>query len=138
MRNENFQPSFKFCILPKNALFRGCSNCKHWESVSRNSNLSAAVLDVKPSRRNSNLYDSRENHHKVETLNNLVSLQYSKWNRDFMKVNLQKFSFRNLLTYMKNIHFSPSLEQPMETSRRNTASRHRNNVHVYDKWPVWG
>ena len=44
----------------------------------------------------------------------------------------------NLLTYMKNIHFSSSLERPMETSRRNTASRHRDNVHVYDKWSVWG
>ena len=39
----------------------------------------------------------------------------------------------NLLTNMKNIHFSSSLERPMETSRRNTASRHRDNVHVYDK-----
>ena len=39
----------------------------------------------------------------------------------------------NLLTYMKNIHFSSSLERPTETSRRNTASRHRDNVHVYDK-----
>ena len=38
----------------------------------------------------------------------------------------------NLLTNMKNIHFSSSLERPMETSRRNTASRHRDNVHVYD------
>ena len=44
----------------------------------------------------------------------------------------------NLLTYMKNIHFSSSLERPTETSRRNTASRHRDNLHVYDKWPVWG
>ena len=34
---------------------------------------------------------------------------------------------------LKNIHFSSSLERPMETSRRNTASRHRDNVHVYDK-----
>ena len=67
--------------------------CKHWEYVSRNSNLSAAVLHAKPSRRNSNLYYSRENHHKVEILNNSVSLQYSKWNRDFIKVNCQKFSF---------------------------------------------
>ena len=39
----------------------------------------------------------------------------------------------NLLTNMKNIHFSSSLERPMETSRRNTASRHRDNLHVYDK-----
>ena len=39
----------------------------------------------------------------------------------------------NLLTYMKNIHFLSSLERPMETSSRNTASRHRDNVHVYDK-----
>ena len=38
----------------------------------------------------------------------------------------------NLLTYMKNIHLSSSLERSMETSRRNTASRHRDNVHVYD------
>ena len=40
---------------------------------------------------------------------------------------------RNLLKYMKNIHFSSSLERPIETSWRNTASRHRDNVHVYDK-----
>ena len=40
--------------------------------------------------------------------------------------------------HLQNIHFSSSLERPMETSRRNTASRHRDNVHVYDKWPVWG
>ena len=39
----------------------------------------------------------------------------------------------NLLTFMKNIHFSSSLERPMETSWRNTASRDRDNVHVYDK-----
>ena len=39
----------------------------------------------------------------------------------------------NLLTFMKNIDFSSSLERPMETSWRNTASRHRDNVHVYDK-----
>ena len=39
----------------------------------------------------------------------------------------------NLLTYMKNINFLSSLERPMETSWRNTASRHRDNVHVYDK-----
>ena len=39
----------------------------------------------------------------------------------------------NLLTYMKKIHFSSSLERPMETSWRNTTSRHRDNVHVYDK-----
>ena len=35
--------------------------------------------------------------------------------------------------YEKNIHFSSFLERPMETSRRNTAPRHRDNVHVYDK-----
>ena len=39
----------------------------------------------------------------------------------------------NLLTYMKNIYLSSSLERPMESSRRNTVSRHRDNVHVYDK-----
>ena len=33
----------------------------------------------------------------------------------------------------KNAHFSSSLEGPMETSWRNTASRFRDNVHVYDK-----
>ena len=48
--------------------------CKQWESESRNRNLSAAVPHVKPSRRNSNLYDSRENHNKVEILNHLISL----------------------------------------------------------------
>ena len=44
----------------------------------------------------------------------------------------------NLLKYKKNNHFLSSLERPMETSWRNTASCHRYNVHVYDKWPVWG
>ena len=44
----------------------------------------------------------------------------------------------NVLTYIKIIHLSSSLERPMETSRGNTASRHRDNVHVYDKWLVWG
>ena len=39
----------------------------------------------------------------------------------------------NLLTYMKNIHFASSLKRPTETSRRNTASRLRENVHAYDK-----
>ena len=39
----------------------------------------------------------------------------------------------NLLTYMKNIHFLSPLERPMETSWRNTASRYRDNVPVYDK-----
>ena len=39
----------------------------------------------------------------------------------------------NLLKYMKNIHFLSPLERPIETSWRNTASRHRDNVHVYDK-----
>ena len=37
----------------------------------------------------------------------------------------------------KNVHFSSCLGRPMETSWRNAASRHRDNVHVYDKWPVW-
>ena len=31
----------------------------------------------------------------------------------------------------KNVHFSSSLGRPIETSRRNTVSRHRDNVHVY-------
>ena len=66
--------------------------CKQWESESRNRNLSAAVPHVKPSRRNSNLYDSRENHNKVESLNHLISLWYSKWNRDFITINFQEFS----------------------------------------------
>ena len=38
---------------------------------------------------NSNLYDSRENHHKVRILNYSVSLQYSKRNRDFITINFQ-------------------------------------------------
>ena len=33
----------------------------------------------------------------------------------------------------KNVHFSSSLGRPRETSRRNTVSRHRDNVHVYYK-----
>ena len=66
---------------------------KHWESESRNRNLSAAVLHVKPSRHDSNLYDSRDNHHKMEILNYSVSRQYSKQNRDFITINFRKFSF---------------------------------------------
>ena len=65
---------------------------KHWESESRNRNLSASVLHVKPSRHNSNLYDSRENLHQVEIFNYSVSQQYSKRNRDFITINFQKFS----------------------------------------------
>ena len=42
---------------------------KHRESESRNRNLLAAVPHVKPNRHNSDLYDSRENNHKVEILN---------------------------------------------------------------------
>ena len=57
---------------------------KHWESKSRNRSLSAAVLLVKPSGNNSNLYYSRENHHK--------SLQYRKRNRDFT-INFQNLAF---------------------------------------------
>ena len=38
----------------------------------------------------------------------------------------------NLLIYTKNINFSSFLERPIETSRRNTVSRHRDNVHGYD------
>ena len=38
----------------------------------------------------------------------------------------------NLLTYEK-YPFLVFSGRPMETSRRNTASRHRDNVHVYDK-----
>ena len=54
-------------------------------------NLSAEVIHVKPSRHNSNFYDSRENRHKVEILNYSVSLQYCKRNRDFITINFQKF-----------------------------------------------
>ena len=39
----------------------------------------------------------------------------------------------NLLTYTKNINFSSFLERPIETTRRNTVSRHRDNVHGCDK-----
>ena len=38
----------------------------------------------------------------------------------------------NLLTYEK-YPFLVFSGRPMETSRRNTASRHRDNAHVYDK-----
>ena len=42
----------------------------------------------------------------------------------------------NVLTSIKNTHFSSYLERPMETSRRNTASRHRDNVHFL--WQMTG
>ena len=66
---------------------------EHWESKSRNRRLSAAVLHVTPSRHNSNLNDSLENHHKVEILNYSISLQYRKRNRDFITVNFQNLVF---------------------------------------------
>ena len=43
-----------------------------------NCNWSAVVVHVKPSYNNSNLYDSRENYHKMKILNNSVSPHYSK------------------------------------------------------------
>ena len=58
------------------------------------------------------------------------------FNRGFLLFFFGCFYFRvrgNLLTYMKNTNFSSFLEQPIETSGRNTVSRHRDNVHVYDK-----
>ena len=57
---------------------------KHWEFEGRNRSLSAAVLHVKPSRHNSNLYDSRENHHKEDILMYSVCLQCRKRNKDFI------------------------------------------------------
>ena len=81
---------------------------KHWESESRNRSLSAAVLHVKPSRHNRNLYDSRENHHKVKILNYSVSLQYRKGNRDFITINFQNLAFfRESFTCSNVIGFEP-------------------------------
>ena len=83
---------------------------KHWESESINRNLSAAVLHVKPSRHNSNLYDSRENHHKVEILNYSVSLQYRKRNRDFITINFQNLAFFRESFTCSNVILALSLE----------------------------
>ena len=51
------------------------------------------------------------------------------------------FLFRmrgNLLIYRKMSIYRLLWGRPMETSWRNTASEHhRDNVHAYDKWPVW-
>ena len=60
---------------------------KHSESKSRNRSLSVAVQHVKPSRHNSNLFDSRENHHKVDILIYSVCLQCRKRNKDFITIN---------------------------------------------------
>ena len=43
------------------------------------------------------------------------------------------FRKRKSADIYENTHFSSSLEQPMDTSLRNTLSHHRDNVHVYDK-----
>ena len=53
------------CILSKNKQKKEeeklrLNTCKHWEFESRNRNLSAVVIHVKPSRRKSNLDDSRK------------------------------------------------------------------------------
>ena len=67
-----------------------------------------AVLHVKPSRHNRNLYDSRENHHKVKILNYSVSLQYRKGNRDFITINFQNLAFfRESFTCSNVIGFEP-------------------------------
>ena len=83
---------------------------KHWESKSRNRSLSAAVLHVQPSRHNSNLYYSRENHHKVEILNYSVSLQYRKRNRDFITINFQNLAFFRESFTCSNVILALSLE----------------------------
>ena len=75
---------------------------KHWESESRNRNLSAAVQHVKLIRHNSNLYDSRENHHKVEILNYSLCLER---NRDFITINFQKvYLFSRSLSHARTLH----------------------------------
>ena len=83
---------------------------KRWESESRNRSLSAAVLHVKPSRHNRNLYDSRENHHKVKILNYSVSLQYRKRNRDFITINFQNLAFFRESFTCSNVILALSLE----------------------------
>ena len=92
---------------------------KHWESESRNRNLSAAVVHVKPSRHKSNLYDSREYHHQKEILNCSDSLQYSKRNRDFITINFQKFSFFQGVFHVleRYIGFEPSDLFPLTIKR---------------------
>ena len=104
-----------FHICQQSSAFWGKNNLrlnarKHWESESRNRNLSAAVLHVKPSRHNSNLYDSRENHHKVEILNYSVSLQYRKRNRDFITINFQNLAFFRESFTCSNVILALSLE----------------------------
>ena len=62
-RNGRFPPSeVKTTKNKKEIKKRGkirLNNLKHWESESRNRSLSAAVLHVKPSRKNGNLYDAK-------------------------------------------------------------------------------
>ena len=74
----------------------------------------------------------------INTLRFSVFTSVRSWFSAFFFLVVFTSEKKKILTCMKNIHFSSSLERPMETSRRKTASRHRNNVHVYDKWPVWG
>ena len=61
----------------------------------------------------------------------------------YLRTLNQAFPFFFLVVFTSecaeiHVHFSSCLGRPMETSWRNAASRHRDNVHVYDKWPVWG
>ena len=93
----------------------------------------------------SNFYSSNWVLHVVLPLTtyDLYSQILSVYERSQLRFSSFSFFFftsesGNLLKYKKNNHFLSSLERPMETSWRNTASCHRYNVHVYDKWPVWG
>ena len=125
---------------------------KHWESESRNRNLSAAVVHVKPSRHKSNLYDSREYHHQKEILNCSDSLQYSKRNRDFITINFQKFSFFQGVFHVleRYIGFEPSDLFPLTIKRYSKCLqnynyyffvlfffyfRERKSAKIYKKYP---
>ena len=80
-------------------------------------------------------------------------MSYCRWQAVFLLLDspcLRAFNWGFLLFLLfccfylecadisRNVHSSSSLGRSMETSWRDTASRHLDNVHVYDKWPVWG
>ena len=61
---------------------------------------------------------------KLRFIRSVFTSVQSKFSCFFVVVFFVVFTSEsgNLLKYMKNIHFSSSLERPIETSRRNTAS----------------
>ena len=81
---------------------------KHWESKRKRLQLVSGSNTCKPSRHNSNLYDSRENHYKVEILNYSVS-RSTENGTGISSQSISKFSFSQGVFHVleRYIRFEP-------------------------------